>query len=265
MSKIGKNIRKIRVVKKLSQASFAQIFNLARPSVGAYEEGRAEPKIETVLLIAQYFGLSVDTLLTRELTINDLYRFDSLKRKNSSPPDERIQPRTPPVVMNTAVVLINRHMDYIEGFENYDFIDSLPRFHFPGINTLEARAFEVDGDSMSFENKGIIEGDLAICGNTVEDGSVLNAGALYGLVTKNQINIRRLKSSGKKPVFLCDNPDWPSEEYNLKDLLEIRPMYAVYSRSLNPPIHLKDRIEELEDRYLKLAAKLDKLMPDHPE
>ncbi|MCZ6899785.1 MAG: transcriptional regulator, partial [Bacteroidetes bacterium] len=34
MSYIGKNIKKIRTIKKLSQAQFAQLFNLARPSVG---------------------------------------------------------------------------------------------------------------------------------------------------------------------------------------------------------------------------------------
>ena len=34
MSFIGKNIKKIRTVKNLSQAGFAQLFNLARPSVG---------------------------------------------------------------------------------------------------------------------------------------------------------------------------------------------------------------------------------------
>ncbi|MTI32320.1 helix-turn-helix domain-containing protein, partial [Xanthovirga aplysinae] len=49
MSYIGKNIRKIRSVKKLSQAAFAQLFDLGRATVGAYEEGRAEPKIDTII------------------------------------------------------------------------------------------------------------------------------------------------------------------------------------------------------------------------
>ncbi|MCK5699873.1 MAG: helix-turn-helix transcriptional regulator, partial [Cyclobacteriaceae bacterium] len=59
MSSIGKNIKKIRTVKKLSQAAFAEIFSLARPSVGAYEEVRAEPKVDTIIQIANYFGISV--------------------------------------------------------------------------------------------------------------------------------------------------------------------------------------------------------------
>ena len=57
MSLIGKNIKKIRMVKKMSQLEFARLFNVARPSVGAYEEGRAEPKIDTVILIANEFGI----------------------------------------------------------------------------------------------------------------------------------------------------------------------------------------------------------------
>ena len=81
MSHIGQNIKRIRSVKGLSQAKFAELFNLARPSVGAYEEGRAEPKIQTVVDIAHYFGLSIDVLLTKELTVNDLYHLNMVNQK----------------------------------------------------------------------------------------------------------------------------------------------------------------------------------------
>ena len=57
MSKIGNNIRKIRSVKNLNQSDFADLFELKRASIGAYEEGRAEPKINTVIEIANYFGV----------------------------------------------------------------------------------------------------------------------------------------------------------------------------------------------------------------
>ncbi len=76
MSYIGKNIKKIRTVKKINQADFADLFGLARASVGSYEEGRAEPKIDTIIAIANHFGISIDLLLNKELTVNELYRFD---------------------------------------------------------------------------------------------------------------------------------------------------------------------------------------------
>ena len=76
MSKIGSNIRKIRATKGLSQSSFAELFNTTRASVGAYEEGRAEPKTDIMLQIANYFSIPIEALLTEELTVNQLTKFN---------------------------------------------------------------------------------------------------------------------------------------------------------------------------------------------
>ena len=61
--------------KKLTQTEFAELFDLKRTAVGSYEEGRAEPKIDTLIKIADYFKLSLDNLLRKELSINEIFRF----------------------------------------------------------------------------------------------------------------------------------------------------------------------------------------------
>jgi len=76
MSFFGKNIRNIRSIKKISQSEFASIFDLSRASVGSYEEGRAEPKIEIINKVAKYFSITIDELINKELTVNELYHFD---------------------------------------------------------------------------------------------------------------------------------------------------------------------------------------------
>jgi len=76
MSNFGKNIKKIRFAKKLSQTQFAELFNLKRTALGAYEEGRAEAKINTIIEIAKYFNLTLNKLLTEELTVNDIFHFN---------------------------------------------------------------------------------------------------------------------------------------------------------------------------------------------
>lgn len=75
MSFIGKNIKKIRTTKGLNQTDFGKVFNLTRGSIGSYEEGRAEPKIETLKHIAKKFSISLDRLITTELTVNQLSGF----------------------------------------------------------------------------------------------------------------------------------------------------------------------------------------------
>ena len=76
MSFFGKNIKKIRGVKKLSQQAFADIFSLKRATLGAYEEGRSEPKIDTIIKVANYFSISIDNILTKEITVNQLLSFN---------------------------------------------------------------------------------------------------------------------------------------------------------------------------------------------
>lgn len=67
MSFFGTNIKKIRQVKGLSQKTFADLLDLNRGVISSYEEGRAEPKIETILKVASHFNLNLEKLLTEEL------------------------------------------------------------------------------------------------------------------------------------------------------------------------------------------------------
>ncbi len=105
MSYFGKNIRKIRNAKKISQAAFADLFNLTRASIGAYEEGRAEAKIDTIIEIANYYDLSLDKLLKEELTLNDIYHINTDKyinynslQKSSTKEQTEVENKTPQTI-----------------------------------------------------------------------------------------------------------------------------------------------------------------------
>ena len=51
----------------MSQSAFAEAFGITRTAVGAYEEGRAEPKLDVVVRIANLLGVSLDDLLCRDI------------------------------------------------------------------------------------------------------------------------------------------------------------------------------------------------------
>lgn len=79
MTKIGSNIKKIRTTKNLSQQAFADMFKLNRGNISSYEENRAEPKLECIINIANYFSIPLDNLLTKDLTVNEILQFNADK------------------------------------------------------------------------------------------------------------------------------------------------------------------------------------------
>jgi transcriptional regulator with XRE-family HTH domain len=80
MSFFGANIKTVRQAKGLSQQAFADLFDLNRGVIGAYEEGRSEPKIATLLTVVHYFNLDLDQFLTVPLTVDDLNKPENFEK-----------------------------------------------------------------------------------------------------------------------------------------------------------------------------------------
>lgn len=58
-----KNFRTLRKGFHLSQEQMAKVLHISRTTVSNYERGRMEPSIQTLKDIAQFFCISLDTLL----------------------------------------------------------------------------------------------------------------------------------------------------------------------------------------------------------
>lgn len=52
--------------KKITQKQLADILGLSRSAIYKYQEGKAEPNIETLIKIADYFDVSLDYLCGRQ-------------------------------------------------------------------------------------------------------------------------------------------------------------------------------------------------------
>jgi len=65
MSYAGKNLKYLRKLRGWTQEEFANKLKIKRSLVGAYEEERAEPRIEILEEIGSIFKLSLDELLQK--------------------------------------------------------------------------------------------------------------------------------------------------------------------------------------------------------
>ena len=56
-------LKKLRETKGISQRQLADILNVSRGSVGNWESGTREPNLNTIRIIADFFGITIDYLL----------------------------------------------------------------------------------------------------------------------------------------------------------------------------------------------------------
>jgi transcriptional regulator with XRE-family HTH domain len=64
---LGKNIKNLRRFKNIDQEKLANAIGVKRATIANYENGTREPSIDKICLIANYFQLTIDDLVNKEL------------------------------------------------------------------------------------------------------------------------------------------------------------------------------------------------------
>ncbi|WP_423364010.1 DUF3955 domain-containing protein [Mycoplasma sp. P36-A1] len=72
MNDFGSQIKSLRVDNDLTQEQMANILNVSRQAVSNWENNKNLPDLETIILIANYFAISLDELILKDKTINNL-------------------------------------------------------------------------------------------------------------------------------------------------------------------------------------------------
>ena len=67
MNYLSRNLRYLRKRKKLSQQQFADILNIKRSNIAAYETKNVEPRLALINTMAEYFGVSLSDIISADL------------------------------------------------------------------------------------------------------------------------------------------------------------------------------------------------------
>ncbi|SHI83156.1 helix-turn-helix domain-containing protein [Aquimarina spongiae] len=247
MSFFGKNIKKIRGVKGLSQQAFAELFDLKRGTLGAYEEGRSEPKIETIIKIANYFSIQIDDLLTNELTVNQLLKFKG-DLTTYAADAKREQFAYIPCITD------NNLNEYINLYDKETFIKELPTIQLPVNPAKEFRGYTVSNLEMTSHDKGFYPKDIII-GEKVPSTVIkkLNTGTLVFVLVDDKIVFRRLYITKESAVLRADHKNIEDEEYPISEIKEMwRVRYVFYRR-------IPEFGDDVEDKLLIIEQQLQKM------
>src|SRR6478735_7755008 len=148
MSVISENIRYIRKQKSLTQEQLAERIGIKRSLLGAYEEGRAEPSLTTIITIAKVLEVPVESLIADDLTQPEALK--KTLQKDIEGKKLRVLSITVDQDDRENIVLVPQKAaaGYLNGYADPEYVSELPQFHLPFFSNGTYRAFEIKGDSM---------------------------------------------------------------------------------------------------------------------
>ena len=91
---LGARIAALRREAGLNQAELAQRLRISPSAVGMYEQGRREPSADTLVAMAQLFGVSTDYLLTGQAAEKDQNTLETMLINRITSADRHVSQRT---------------------------------------------------------------------------------------------------------------------------------------------------------------------------
>jgi transcriptional regulator with XRE-family HTH domain len=251
MSFAGKNLKYLRKLRGWTQEEFANKLSIKRSLVGAYEEERAEPRLEVMETICHLFSISLEDFLFKDLSEKTggsyLERRRSSKLLQSGSAEIRLVP------MKAAA-------GYLNGYGDPEFIDELNTFTLPMLAPGNYRAFEILGDSMLPTPSGSV-----IVGEKVDDLEEVKNSNTYVVLSKQEgvvyKRVLRNAKSRNKLTLLSDNPVYEPYQVNAEDVLEIwRAVYIIQKATPAPRwdvSQLAGMVNTLQEQVSSLKKKLN--------
>ena len=220
MSQAGQNLKYLRKLRGWTQEEFSNKLGIKRSLIGAYEEERADPRLEVLEIIADIFKLTLDELLLQDLS-NTGNSYLAKRRQQKMMTAERNLIHFVPVKAAAG---------YLAGYADSEFIDELNTFTLPMLAGGQYRAFEIIGDSMMPTPSGSI-----IVGDKVNGGAEeIKNNQAYIVVSRNEgIVYKRIVKSNKakdKLTLVSDNPQYQPYQVNAEDVIELWHAQMVISK-----------------------------------
>ena len=219
MSQAGQNLKYLRKLRGWTQEEFANKLRIKRSLIGAYEEERADPRLDVLEIIAEMFKLSLDELLLKDLGNSSGSYLAKRRQQKMMTADRNL----------IHFVPVKAAAGYLASYADTEFIDELNTFTLPMLSGGNYRAFEIIGDSMLPTPSGSI-----IVGEKIEGANDIKNSQAYIVVSRNEgIVYKRVEKNNRaknKLTLVSDNPQFQPYQVNAEDVVELWQAQMVISK-----------------------------------
>jgi transcriptional regulator with XRE-family HTH domain len=219
MSTAGQNLKYLRKLRGWTQEEFANKLRIKRSLIGAYEEERADPRLDVLEIIADMFKLTLDELLLKDLSNTSNNYLAKRRQQKMMSADRNV----------IHFVPVKAAAGYLASYADSEFIDELNTFTLPMLSGGNYRAFEIIGDSMLPTPSGSI-----IVGEKIENTTDIKNSQAYIVVSRNEgIVYKRVEKNNRsknKLTLVSDNPQFQPYQVNAEDVVELWQAQMVISK-----------------------------------
>lgn len=223
---LKENIKLLRKRLKRSQEDVAKCLNITRSAYNSYENGVAEPGIQLLLKLAEFYQLNLDKLVKTDLSAlpeSQLSQIEKGMDIDLSGTRLRVLATTVDSENEERIELVpvKAKAGYTSGFADPDFIKVLPAFNLPFLSPgKKYRTFPINGDSMP----PVLDGAW-VTGEYVQNWNLIKNGHPYIVVTKDEgivfkVIYNRMDDDGT--LMLCStNSAYQPYMVKVADILEV--------------------------------------------
>lgn len=242
--KIGTNLKLLRNRLKKSQEEVANELDLTRSSYSGYENNVAQPNIDVLILLSNYYKVSIDDLIKKDFelfTDSDWNKVDSgvevdLKGQHLRVLTSLVDGNNEDLI---ELVPLKASAGYTAGYADPDYLKVLPTFHLPFLSKdRKYRSFPIKGDSMP----PVVEGSFVV-GEYVQNWMSIRNGTPCIVVTKDDGIVFKVLNnliSSQQSFQLCStNTFYEPYLVHVNDILEIWKFVNYISPEL-PEVRLDD-------------------------
>lgn len=219
MSQAGQNLKYLRKLRGWTQEEFAVKLGIKRSLIGAYEEERADPRLDVLEIVGDIFKLTLDELLLKDVSNTGSSFLAKRRQQKMMVADRNI----------IHFVPVKAAAGYLAGYADSEFIDELNTFTLPMLAGGNYRAFEIIGDSMMPTPSGSI-----IVGEKIDNTDDVKNDQAYIVVSRNEgIVYKRIVKNNRaknKLTLVSDNPQYQPYQVNAEDVAELWQAQMVISK-----------------------------------
>jgi len=199
-------LKSLRKQRGWTQQEVADQLGLKRSAIGAYEEGRAEPKLINLTAFAELFGTTVDELMFGSKSSRTSQRISGQAMRILTVATDSAGKRE-----QVAIVPQRAAAGYLDGYGDPEYVRQLPTFNLPLKEVSQEvtyRLFQIEGESML-----PIPSGSYILSDFVEDWRTIGGMRPYIVVTRNEGVVfkrveNRLDTAHEDFLLISDNPDF---------------------------------------------------------